>query len=399
LALQADRYTEGLKSPVAARAYAYIGVAAYLAAQSAGQPDLRLYLEHILPDSIVPKPEKGEFHMEAVLAVCYNQMFESLFLGAPRNIEQARKALLEQQLAKFAQEKDTRTLDASVALGKQVALAVLAWEKTDSIGHHAQMRNYDPNYQLPPGQSCWEPCRDFPTPSLLPHWGRVRTFAIETSAFLASPPVTFSEQPGSALHIQALELVVMNAPLSPENLQTAEFWSDDHPSLTFSSAGRWISITNQVIQKEQPQLSKTLETYLLVGIALSDALVSCWDSKYTYNLLRPETYVRRTMQPNWRPVMHTPPHPSYPSGHAQLASAAALALETLYGKEYAFTDRSHAGRTEFSSTPRNYKSFKQMADESAYSRIVLGVHFRMDCDEGARLGQLIGEAVFNKLSR
>ena len=60
---------------------------------------------------------------------------------------------------------------------------------------------------------------------------------------------------------------------------------------------------------------------------------------------------------------------------------------------YAFTDLSHLGRTEFISRPRFYTSFKQMADEDAMSRIPLGVHFRMDCTEGVRLGELAATRV------
>jgi hypothetical protein len=396
-ALKADRYTEGFKTPVAARAYAYMSVSGYLSAKASGEPGLNLPLERVLPAALIQPPPQGKYHVQTVLSACYNQMLESLFLGAPRNIEQERKALLAEKLAQFAQNTDATTLDASVLLGKQIATAVLDWEKTDTMGHHGQMHNYDPNYQPPPSECSWEPCQDFPMPSLLPHWSKVRTFLIKTEEHLSLPPVTYSEAPGSEMHKQALELVVLNAPLSQENLHTAEFWSDDHPSLTFSSAGRWMAITNQLVQKEQPTLSKTLETYLLVNISVSDALVACWNSKYKYNLLRPETFVRRTIQPNWRPVMHTPPHPSYPSGHAQLANAAAVILEKLYGSSYTFTDRSHDGRKEFASAPRTYPNLTEMARECAYSRVVLGVHFRMDSDEGLRSGAEIGNAVWKKM--
>ena len=58
-----------------------------------------------------------------------------------------------------------------------------------------------------------------------------------------------------------------------------------------------------------------------------------------------------------------------------------------------FTDFCHQGRTEFRGTPRSFNSFIDMSVEDAYSRIPLGVHFRMDCDEGLRLGYLAGQRV------
>ena len=58
-----------------------------------------------------------------------------------------------------------------------------------------------------------------------------------------------------------------------------------------------------------------------------------------------------------------------------------------------FTDRSHEGRTEFRGTPRTFDSLSEMAEENAFSRIPLGVHIRMDCTEGLRLGYEISDAV------
>ena len=206
-------------------------------------------------------------------------------------------------------------------------------------------------------------------------------------------PPPFSMEPQSPYYVQALEVYTINSPLSPDNQWIAEFWADDLPGLTFTSAGRWISICNQVVRQDGTAPAKALETYLRVGFAMSDATVSCWNSKYRYNLLRPETFIRRVFQPDWRPIVHTPSHPSYPSGHAMVASAVAEVLTNIYGKKIDLTDRSHENRTEFKGMPRRFHSFYEMAFECAASRIALGVHYRMDCDEGTRLGLAIGKKV------
>jgi hypothetical protein len=64
-----------------------------------------------------------------------------------------------------------------------------------------------------------------------------------------------------------------------------------------------------------------------------------------------------------------------------------------FGNNYSFTDFCHQNRTEFIGTPRSFKSFTDMAYENGLSRIPLGVHFRMDSEEGLRLGYLAGEKV------
>jgi hypothetical protein len=60
---------------------------------------------------------------------------------------------------------------------------------------------------------------------------------------------------------------------------------------------------------------------------------------------------------------------------------------------YNMSDRCHENRNEFEGKPRAFNSFKEMADENAWSRVPLGVHFRMDCTEGVRFGTVIGQKV------
>ncbi len=392
-ALHAERFTEGYRPPVAARVYAYSGIAAWEAARSVLGNEF-LSLAPSYEGMKVPIPEPGvKYHLPTVLNACYNTIFLKLYIGAPRNVEQEGKEL-EKKWAEYSlQEIDSASYRTSTDFGKKMAMAVYDWSVTDSIGHMANLHNYDRTYTPPVGNSFWQPCEDFPMPAMLPRWGKTRTFIIQKEEHLAAPLPLFSMEPRSAFYVQALEVYTMNSPLSPENQWVAEFWSDDFPGLTFSSAGRWISITDQVVRHERPTPAKALETYLRVGLALSDAAVSCWYSKYHYNLLRPETFIRQSIQPDWRPIVHTPSFPAYPSGHAMLSAAAAEVLTTLYGKKYELTDRSHKGRTEFKGKPRHFHSFYEMAFENASSRIALGVHYRMDCDEGTRLGLGIGKEV------
>ncbi len=127
---------------------------------------------------------------------------------------------------------------------------------------------------------------------LLPYWGKVRPFIIETENYLARPlPLTHTET-NQSYYIQALELISLSKNLSAENKWIAEFWDDDHPGLTFSPAGHWLAITNQVIDKEHPSIEKAMETYLKVGFTLADAMIATWYSKYTYSLERPESYIQ-----------------------------------------------------------------------------------------------------------
>jgi hypothetical protein len=392
-ALVADRYTEGFRAPVAARAYAYTSIAAWQAThQLMAAP--RKSLTEQWPELKTPAIDGSKvYSMPLVLNACYNTIFEKFFLATPRNIEKARHEVEDKWNDVYRGQVDKEVYERSVHYGRDVALAVYGWAQTDTIAHQGHLHNFDKDFVPPVGDAFWQPCSDFPTPSLLPQWGNCRTFLIKTEDYLAAPHPAFSYDVQSEFYKQSLEIYTLNAPLSEENAWISEFWSDDHPSLTFSSAGRWISILNQVVDVTDLPFDRVLEAYLRTSLAMSDAAVACWYSKYHYNILRPETYIRRTFNTAWRPIIHTPPFPAYPSGHAMVSAAAAEVLGDIYGKDFAMTDNSHKGRTEFKGNPRKFKSFDAMVEENAFSRVALGVHFRMDCDEGTKLGYAIGKRI------
>ena len=392
-ALQAEQETEGYRGPIAARTYAYAGLAAYEAALPALTEDY-LSTAHHFPDLKLPQAaHEDEYYLPALLNGCYSKIFASFFPTAPKYMQDARRKIETKWNLVCNSKTDPLTYERSKAFGEQIAAAVFEWSVTDSVGHVAYLDPYDAGYVPPGGVGNWKPCPAFPQPALLPYWGNVRPFIVEKRDFPIKPLPTYSADPSSVYYSQALEVYTLNSPLSKENLWIAEFWSDDQPGLTFSPSGRWISIVSQVIEKEQPEIGKTLETYLKTGLALNDAIIACWLYKYHFNLERPETYITRVFDPEWRPVHHTPPFPAYPSGHATIGAAAAEVLTQLFGERYSLTDKSHEGRTEFKGTPRAYHSFYEMAFENAFSRIPLGVHFRMDCEEGMRLGFQVGKEI------
>jgi membrane-associated phospholipid phosphatase len=181
-----------------------------------------------------------------------------------------------------------------------------------------------------------------------------------------------------------------------------EFWSDDLVDLTFSPGPRWVAIGNQIIENEGVNLEVALEAYAKTGMALSDAAVGAWQSKYYYNVERPDTYIKNFIDPTYKPNLvnplngwegFTPPFPAYPSGHSTMGAAGAEALASVFGYAYSMTDNCHLGRVEFEGTPRTFGSLYEMALENAWSRVLLGVHWRMDCDEGVRYGTVIGRKV------
>lgn len=391
--LDAEVNTEGYRGPVAARAYGYIGLAAFEAARPGFAGKFKSVAD-MYPGIILPATPPAElYNLEIALNACYAKMVKHFFLTGPETIRNRRTALEKTWEGKLSMNKSDEVIRASSSYGKQVADAIYTWSASDTLGFEANHHNYDRSYIAPTGEGMWVTSMDFPMPPLLPYWGKVRPFVIKVDDYMAEPLPPYSTDRNQVYYKQAMEIISLNKPLSSENRWIADFWNDDRPGLTFSPAGHWLAITNQVIKKEHPPIEKTLQVYLKVSFALADAIIACWKSKYEYNFERPETFIQKHIDPTWRPFSPSPSFPSYPSGHSMMGAAAAEVLTDEFGTSYAMTDYSHEWLSEFSVKPRKFNSFDEMSRENAISRVFLGVHWRFDCEEGLRLGSLIGKQI------
>ncbi|HAD14281.1 MAG TPA: hypothetical protein DCF33_17815 [Saprospirales bacterium] len=400
LALDLERHTMGYRPPVSARMFAYVEMAAY----EASLPDLpdHISLEKFITGYQKP-PEKfgtGQFSLPASVNAAYARILRHFFATAPKKILNEVDLLEQHFHHKLIAHSPDTVISKSVAFGQKAAETVWEWSKTDKEGHNGHLYNYDHGYESPACVGCWQPSGDLATPALLPYWGRVRPFIPEVTDISIKEPLSYNPQPGSDFYTEAMEVFSVSQPLSKENLWIAEFWSDDHPGLTSSPAARWISIANQALEKSEAPFPVVIETYLKSGIALHDAGITVWRGKYCYNLERPIAYIRKYINTEWETLHTTPSFPSYPSGHAAFGAAVAEVLTDALGTHFELVDRTHEKRQEFAGTPRSYNSFDEMARENAASRVLLGVHYRMDCEEGVRLGKIIGKkAVELQLSR
>jgi hypothetical protein len=400
-----DRHAINFRPGPAPRAAAYLGFAAYEACVP-GMPKYNS-LAPLFSGVTIPAVESGEYHWPTVINATYGYLMPRLFAHVSATHKQ-KMATLESQLEnKYQAETTPEIFERSRRRGQEVAKAVWEWSVTDVHGHEAYLdpfRGYDWQARVT-GPSSWQPLQPGPGNGLFPYWGKVRTFALPETEKICRQPLPYSESPNSQLYSQAIEAYAQNTPtLSYESEWVAEFWSDDITDLTFSPPARWIAVANQVIDHEQVSLETALEAYAKVGMAINDAGVGCWNSKYYYNFERPQSYIRRLIDPTWdtnleNPITGekslTPSFPAYPSGHATFSGAGAETLASVFGYSYSMTDRCHEGRFEFVGTPRTFGSFYEMALENAWSRVPLGVHFRMDAEEGLRYGTAIGRHVNN----
>ncbi len=302
------------------------------------------------------------------------------------------------ELSNLSQGVAEGIVENSILWGQSVANAIIAYSETDREGA-TQIHEPSPASYFPPaGEGLWEPTSPDFTIASFPYWGRVRTFAAKNDDLISLPPVNkYSTETTSKYYLDNLEVANRVKNITQEDHWIAEFWSDDLTGMTFSPPARFFAIANQLVPRTQMNLEEALHMYCVLGIAINDAAVACWKSKYIYNTESPETYIRQYIDPDFKPILGaaigkpglTPAFPGYPSGHSTFAGVGERILEHFFGDNFEFTDLCHFGRTEFRGYPRTFTSWKDLAEEDAYSRIPLGVHIRMDCSEGLRLGNVM----------
>lgn len=386
LALDLVRTTPGFSPPVASRAFGYAGVALYeaLGPGVLGRASLGGQLNE-LPRA--PGPSDRAYHWPTVANSALSSILRSLF---PTLTPESARAIdeLEHRLATSAEAVlPLGVYRRSRARGAEVAAHVFTWSTTDG-GHEAFLRNLPP-YAPPSGPGLWVPTPPGFLPALQPYWGANRPFALSSGRACSPPaPPSYSGEPGSAFYAEAYECYSAVGRLTPEQEAIARFWSDD-PGQTPTPPGHSISILTQVARTLDVSLADAAEAYAKVGIAVADAFIACWNTKYLYNLLRPVTYVRNLIDPGWTPLLATPPFPEYTSGHSVQSGAAAQVLTDLFG-EVAFVDRTHESR---GLPARSFRSFHEAAEEAAVSRLYGGIHFRAAIERGLEQGHCIGRHV------
>jgi hypothetical protein len=387
LMLRLIRGTPGYSPPVAARAVGCVGLTLYEAIVP-GMPD---HLSLAGPvNGLNGLPAAGRnaaYHWPTVANAALAAALRELFPTAPPDL-QSEVAALEESLAATAGPPGVGAR--STARGRDVAQAIAAWSRTDG-GHEGYLRNFAADYRPPVGPGLWEPTPPGFLPALQPSWGANRCMALPTpDVGDPGPPLPFSTEPGSAFYADAEEMYLTVNGLTPEQRAVALFWADD-PGGTATPPGHSVSIATQVLRARDASLALSAQTYAALGLAICDAFIACWRIKYTYNLIRPITYVRRHLDPTWGdplPVT-TPPFPEYTSGHSIQSAAAATVLTAQLGN-VAFTDHTHDAR---GLAPRSFDSFEGFAAEAAISRLYGGIHFRAAVERGMAEGRAVGETV------
>ncbi len=398
--LEIERYCDGMRPNVSARAIAYINLAAYETV-APGMIELASNDGKIPDFTIVNNLGDKQIDWNVALNECYADVMSHFLINGPVN-QAADIALLEAvNEDKYTEDLSADVIADSKEWGAYVAAAVITYSQTDTEAEEQALDPQPTSYVPPVAPGNWVFTAE-PERALFPYWESARTFVASTEQTTTIPPIPYSNDPNSDYYQQMIGVYLDNNNAKDgdsEQLWIAEFWGDDVTGLTFGPPSRQVSIANQLTTQLDINLQQTLHMYLLLGYSLNDAAVSAWKYKYEHMVQRPSAFIHEFIDDTYTTNLSrlipwpNPSFPGYPSGHSTFASAAAGIFIDFLGDEINFTDRSHEGRTEFIGEPRAYNSFTEIARENAFSRIPLGVHIEIDCTEGLRLGYEISDLV------
>ena len=228
------------------------------------------------------------------------------------------------------------------------------------------------------------------------NWSNLKTFGIANAEeFHADPPPALTSPQYTRAFDEVKRVGSNSSTERPQDrTDVARFYAASSPAYVMNMAARQIAVAQGRSQ------SHTARALALINMAISDAAVASFGTKYQYTTWRPETAIHNAevdhnpstdADPSWKPLIVAPCFPAYTSNHASLSGAGAEVLRRLYGEgEHAITITSPA----FPALVYHYTEFKQILNDIDDARIYGGIHFRFDQDEGGRLGRAVGAAVY-----
>jgi hypothetical protein len=380
--------------PVASRTYAYTTIAAYEICRYTNKTYVTLAGQ--LKGLALPEaPEEGKEYNYSLAAVQAVLLVGKALVISEGRVDSFRLKLL-QEFKGLGMPEDV--YDRSVAYGKKMAEHILAWAAKDN---YKQTRSF-PRYTIGEDVGSWKPTPPAYMKAVEPHWSKMRSFVMDSAMqFKPIPATPFSAKKNTSFYKLANEVYTTGKNLTPLQKDIASFWDCNpfrmnvnghvmYATKKISPGGHWINITRLVCEQSKADLVHSAEAYACLSIVLADAFISCWDEKYRSMVIRPETYINQYIDPNWMPLLQTPPFPEYTSGHSVVSAACSVMLTGLFGEHVAYSDSTE---TEFGLPVRHFTSFKQAAEEAAISRLYGGIHYmnaiKNGFDEGTRLGRFV----------
>ena len=294
-------------------------------------------------------------------------------------------------------------LDNSIAFGDTVSSVIMNWSRHDN---YLQTRGAT-EYEVKDSPGRWVPTPPAYSSAAEPHWREIRSIVIDSvNQFMPAPPYPFNVTDKNSNYYKEVKLIENTGDsLTTEQAWIADFWDDNPFKLNvsghlmfgtkkFSPPGHWMGVVGIAAEKAGSDFPETVYAYAKTAIALFDGFIQCWNIKYIYNTIRPETVINKYFDPNWRPHLQTPPFPEYTCGHCTISAAACETLTSIFGIILRlqiprnWNSESRAGLTNLSG--KRHSKHRQ-------SRFYGGIHYNIAATVVHEMGTKVGSLVVERL--
>lgn len=388
--------------PVASRVFVYPNIAAYeILAQKTKEMESLAGQVNELTD--IPKAgESQNVNLELAAIIAHMELSKSLIFS------EEKMEVLQDSLYTDWQEKNEAEFNASKTYAIDVVKHIKQWMDKDNYSQTRTMPKFTVDTDDP---SRWQPTPPSYMDGIEPHWNKIRTFVLDSAAqFKPARHPEFSLEKGTKFHDELMEVYEVSKEITAkgddsEEIEIAQFW-DCNPFVSvtrghfmfatkkISPGAHWIGIVKIASRKSDANVAQTVNAYTKTSIAIADAFISCWDEKYRSNLIRPETLINQHLDPDWLPILQTPPFPEYTSGHSVVSGAASTTLTAIFGDNFKFDDDTEV---PFGLPIRSFDSFNLAAEEAAISRLYGGIHYRAAIDLGLTQGRNVGNLIVDRI--
>jgi hypothetical protein len=284
--------------------------------------------------------------------------------------------------------------------GEHVAQHVLAWRSADGLSlapstyvGSTEVGKWRPTPRPGPGGT--------ELPGLngsFPSLATTLPFAIPSPSHFrpAGPPALTSSVYGADVNEVKLLGEATSATRTADQTDAVRFWAG-------TAFNFWQRAAANASAAHHLTLSQNARLFAQLNVAIADALIACWDSKYHFELWRPVHAIRLAStdgndatveQLGWVPFLVTPPYPEYYSGHQSNAGPAQAILTAYFGDDYALAGISES----LPGAVRSFASFEAAADEASMSRIWGGIHFRFAMHDTRAVGEEIAAFVLENVA-
>jgi len=330
----------------------------------------------------------GTESVDAAAAQAFHDVLAQLIVAKKADIDAAL-------VASLAAVPDGDAKTKGIAVGAAAAAAILEARKADVI-------NPSPAPDPFVGEDAlgkWRPTprevvANPPLPGNTPWWVDLEPFAIASNdAYDPGPPPALSSARYAADYLEVKQYGSSTGSVrSVDQTNIARFWAQQ-THVPYNAIARTLSLREKLSTDDNARL------FALLNLALADSRISVWQAKYEYAAWRPITAINfqgddgnpdtSPAVTNWVPLLETPNHPEYPSGHSGTGAAGAGVLAFWFGDQVSFS----VGSDTAAGYTRSFTKLSDSAQENANSRIYGGIHFRYANEAGIKLGQQIAKHV------